>query len=641
MALYAKVVLGLPVEGPFDYSVPLAFYKKIRAGMRVEVQFRSRRMLAYIAKLSRKTNIGNVKPLLEIIDDSPALDKDMLSLTRELSNYYGCSWGEAIETALPEGVRKGRRLPNPDKSPASANVYVPALKTGPSGISDTEILLLHSLDSDRRWDIYFQEIKAALNMRKSVIILLPDVNSVIKTKDMIKAHIDCPLTVLYRQQKEELREWANIKEGRFDVIIGTRSAIFAPVNNLGLVIIDEEQDTVYKQDQSPHYNAREVAFMRTDIQKAKLILGSTAPSLESFYLAKKGKINPSATRGIDAERSRSIRYLFLPRKRDFPEIKIIDTRQRNFKQRNTILSKYLQDCITQTLESGGRTLLFSGRSGFATFAACLYCGITLKCPACNINLVYHFKDNILNCHYCNFKMPAPNICPNCNSGYIRYLGTGTERIENELFRLFPKARLKRLDTAKDLDISEADIFVSTKSVLKETQAKFDLTAALAVDSSLNRIDFRSTEKTFGLLVGLLGLTDKKLVIQTTLPNHYCFNSLANKDIKMFYEEELKQRKQLAFPPFGHLAIVKLRGKKEDRVRQTSAKLFDKLKKTNKNKNLNIACVNPGEPAKLRGNYYWNILIKAKSAGPIVKFLKKHLKNFSHSGIIVTVDVDPL
>jgi len=615
--LYAKVVLGIPVEGPFDYIVPDTLYKKLKVGVRAWVPFRNKRMLGYVVGITHKTNIKNLKAIGEIIDEAPILDKNMLSLTKELSGYYCCSWGEAIETALPQALRKGRLI-------KLNTLNLKAASGKSAGLS--EVFLIHALDENEGWDRYIQAIKDTLESNKSVIVLLPDINSVLKAQEIIKARVKANLGILYREKPNELEEWVKIKEGKADVIIATRSGIFAPVHNLGLIIIDEEQNDVYKQEQVPHYNCREVAFMRVRIEKAKLILGSAQPSLESFYLARKNKI----------------KYIFIPRTSDFAEIKIADTHYlyRGPKQKNIILSKYLEDSIISTLNSKGKILLFLNRKGFATFASCRYCGMVLECPRCNINLVYYFKDSILKCHYCNFKMQPPTICPNCNSGYIRYAGLGTEKIESELSRLFPQAIIKRLDNSKHLDINAADIFISATSIIKETQYRFDLTGVLAIDNYLNRIDFRSAEKTFGLLVGLLKLTDKKIVIQTRLLKHHCFNSLVNKDVSIFYTEELKQRKQLGFPPYKHLAIVKLRTKKEERAKEASNILFNKLKKY-KTKDINIVSVNPGQPSKLRGNFYWQILIKSDNPRKISKFLKIHLKDFSHSGIIVTVDVDPI
>jgi primosomal protein N' (replication factor Y) len=452
-------------------------------------------------------------------------------------------------------------------------------------------------------------------------------HSVIKAEEIIKRRITCSVGVLYRKQTRDLEEWIRIKKGEVDIVIGARAGIFAPLYNLGLVIIDEEQDHVYKQEQVPHYNAREVAFMRIAIEKAKLILGSTSPSLESFYLAKKSKIQ----------------YLSIPRTRAFPEIKIVDMRNLTpiLRRKNIILSKYLEDTVFHTLGSKGKILLFLNRKGFATFASCQACGMVLKCPRCNINLVYHFKNNVLNCRYCNFKMPAPQICPDCKSGYIKYAGTGTEKVESELSRIFPETKIKRLDNLREAASDDADIFISTESIIRESKYNFALIGTLFIDNSLNRIDFRSSEKTFGLLRGLLGLTEGKIVIQTSLPNHHVFRALVNKDADIFYKEELRQRKQLNFPPYQHIGLVKLRGAKESRVKEASSILFNRLKEFNENKTVEIISVNPGYPSKLRGNFYWQILIRANSPKKMSKFLKKYLRDFSHSGIIVTVDIDPL
>lgn len=629
--LYAKVVVGLPIDGPFDYSVPANLCSKIKEGMRVWIQFGSRRMLGYVVRLTNETNIENVKPILDVIDVFPVLDKNMLLLTKELSDYYGCSWGEAIETAIPEGVRRGKLLPKADGLP---NACIAGRGKNALDLSNPEALLVQSFDRISLWELYLKEIKTALTNHKSVIILFPDKDLVIKTKKLIESGCGRLPAVLYRQQSQELMEWINVKWKKYGVIIGTRSSVFAPVNNLGLIIIDEEHDNLYKQDQVPHYHPRDVAFMRMNIEKAKLILGSRFPSLESFYLAKRGKI----------------KYASIPRRINFPEIKIID-RQRepyHLKQKNAILSKYLEDCIFEALNKKGKILLFFNRKGFATFASCRNCGLVLRCPRCNVNLAYHFKDNILKCHYCNFKAEAPKICPNCNSGYIRYLGMGIEKIESELARIFPQAKIKKLGNLKDKDSDGAgtDIFISTNSIIRgigypDYRNNFDLIGILSIDSSLNRIDFRSTEKTFALLTAFLGLTDKKIIIQTSLPKHYCLGAIANKDINLFYKEELKERRQLGLPPFKHLAIVKLRGKNEDRVKKISADLFSKLQRINKDKNINVVSVNPGEPAKLRGNFYWQVLIKGNSPFRMSRFVKSHLKNFPHSGIIITIDMDPL
>jgi primosomal protein N' (replication factor Y) len=238
-------------------------------------------------------------------------------------------------------------------------------------------------------------------------------------------------------------------------------------------------------------------------------------------------------------------------------------------------------------------------------------------------------------------MPLPKICPNCNCSYIRSCGLGTEKIESELCRIFAQARIKRLEYHEKIDIQEADIFVSGQSIIKEREYSFELVGILAIDNSLNRIDFRASEKTFALLAGLLGLTKEKLVIQTNLAGHHCFKALENKNCDIFYAEELRQRKELNFPPYQHIGLVKIRGKKESKVKEISNNFFNRLNRYNKGAGIRVVSVNPGHPEKLRGNFYWQIMIKSSEPKKITKFLKKHLKYFAHSGIIITTDIDPV
>ncbi|TRZ49499.1 primosomal protein N', partial [bacterium] len=536
-------------------------------------------------------------------------------LARRLSEYYCCSWAEAIEAALPQALRKGR--------PVS---LAPALK--PVSKKDKpQVTLVHDLDGRERWEVYFAKIKNSLDKGRSIVAIFADIGAVLKARELISAKFNRPVGVLYRMQPRELEEWSKVKEGKIPILVGTRSAIFAPLDNLGLVIIDEEQDFVYKQDQVPHYHVREIALMRTRIEKAELVFASSSPSLEAILLAKKNKI----------------RYYFIPPKEALAEIKIFDMKYmpQALKFKKAVLSKFLEDAVSATLSLQGKVLLFLNRKGFATFLSCQHCGKILKCPRCNVHLVYHFKQNILLCHRCNFRMPPPAICPDCNSGYIKYSGIGTEKIESELSRIFPQAKIRNLEGLKNFRTDAADILIATEAIAKEEGLKFNLVGVLAIDNSLHRIDFRSGEKVFGLLIRLLRLTKDRLIIQTSLPQHHVFKALESNNIDMFYTEELKQRRQLGLPPYKHLGLVKIRGRKQGRVEEVSSVLFDRLREANKDKSLKIISLNPAQPSKLRGNYCWQILIAADTAGKISRFLKINLKKLPHSGIIVTVDIDPI
>ena len=311
------------------------------------------------------------------------------------------------------------------------------------------------------------------------------------------------------------------------------------------------------------------------------------------------------------------------------------------KKKNIILSRLLQDAIVSVLSGKGKILLFLNRKGFATAAACSTCGKTLKCPRCNTNLVYFYNQNVLRCQNCNFKLQPPKICPQCKSGYIKFSGAGTEKIESELSRIFPQARVKRIDTGEITKKDDADIFISTQGFIHQADFRFELTAALAIDNLLNHVDFRSSEKVFAILLGLLAITEKKMFIQTSLSGHYCFKALEQNDIKVFYEEELKSRRQIKFPPFRIFCQVRLRAKIEQKAAEAGEKLFQKLSCAERPKGVEVISLNPGQPPKLRGNYYWVILLSTVSAQSLNKFLKINLKDFRYSGIIVTIDVDPV
>ncbi|MDD5281987.1 MAG: primosomal protein N' [Candidatus Omnitrophica bacterium] len=611
--LYAKVVLGLPIEGPFDYLVPPGLENKVFIGIRIWVNFRNKKEVAYVVGLSSKTKIKKIKEVSAVIDAAAVLDENMLLLTRMLAEYYCCSWGEAIEAALPDELRKGRETGN-----GSVFQALEKEKTEPSPVF---------VQGQDRFPVYLREIKEALAAARSAIVLFTDILEAERAKELIEKESDTEVFLAFRKQPKELEVWKKISQAQKCVVVGTRSSIFSPVNNLGLIIVDQEQDQVYKQEQSPHYQARQVALMRAQICGSKVVFGGLVPSLESFHLAQEGKF----------------KFEIIPSKQAYPQVQVIDNRRLSYADRKNkpIFSKFLADTIYATLAEKGKVLVFIERKGFATSAACHNCGAALKCPRCNINLVFHFDEDKLKCHHCNFKMEVPRICPSCNAGYIKYSGLGTEKVESELARIFPQARVKILNEENITGTNlAADIFVATSSVIKHQGLNFDLIGVIAIDNSLNRVDFRSGEKTFALLMGLASITSKKMIIQSVNANHHCFQALIKNDPQIFLKEELKQRKQLNFAPYKHMILLRLRGARLDKVKDAAYALFERLSRI-KTSSIKMLSLNPGQPAKLRGNFYYQILMRASSAEKAGKFLKLHLKEGHFSGIIVTVDVDPV
>ncbi|MFA5115918.1 MAG: primosomal protein N' [Candidatus Omnitrophota bacterium] len=613
--LFAKVVLGLPLRTAFDYLIPQGLEKKARPGMRVQAPFRNKKLTGYIVGLAAKTDIQKVKALYDIVDEAPVLNANLLKLTRELSDYYLCSWGEAIECALPASLRKGRPLAGLRPNTATTAPLLPPRST-----------LLHDLNREGNLDLYLKAIKENTDSGKSVIFLSPEIEYALRAQKAINDKLGLESALLHSRQtdNEHLSQWLKIKNGEVKIAVGTRLAVFSPFDQTGLIIVDNEADPSYKQDQTPHYHAREAAFMRAKIERSSVLLGALTPSLEALHMAKTGKIE----------------YAFTDKK-SFPEITVINMKTgAGYQKQKTGLSYQLQSFIDQALKEKQKILVFLNRRGFATTATCPNCHNTLRCPRCNANLVFQFKSNLLTCRFCNYKMDAPNLCPQCDASYIRYSGIGTDKIESEFSRLFPAARIAQLQE-EGAKPAETDIVVSSRPLLGKVEGSFDLTAVISIDNALGRPDFRAGEKTFALLLELLAQTEKKLVIQTYLPTHYCFWALLNKNVSSFYEEELKFRKQLSLPPFSHIVIIKIRGRKIDKVKERGMSLFERLNSAKEKEKIEVTILEETGREKLRGNFYFYISVKSTGLKKALQLINKNVQDFRHSDIIVTADVDPL
>jgi len=615
---YAKVVFGLPVQGPFDYYIPKKISKYTKVGSRVSVPFRNSKKIGYVVGLSKTSKIKKIKSIISLIDYKPIFDKDTLGLLERIANYYCCSWGEMIETALPLSIRKGKRLVvNNLKSNRVKKRY---------SKDASRIFLVHDVAADERWDFILKEIKKTLSLKQGVIFLEPNLLYIKRRVEWIKEKIGKDVAILHSRQSErtELNQWLKIKEGEINIVVGSRSAVFAPVKDLGLIIINEEDNQVYKQEQVPFYHVREVAALRIKQNKAGLILASQTPSLESYNSVLK----------------RKYKNIILDKRSDARlQIEIVDMNQEliALKKYKIILSPQLEHNIQKTLESSGKIILFINRLGFSTSIRCKNCGYVLKCNRCNAALTYQYKKKMLICRFCNYKMKPVEICPQCNTSYIRYSGMGAEKLESEINRIFPQAKTVRWDSDVGIQDNDFDILIATQILLKEN-IDCDLLAVLQVDSSLNRVDFRSSEKTFSLLFRLSQIAKKKMVIQTRNPQHNCIEAIKKSNPFLFLKKELKLRKELSFPPFKHFIQVQLRGRTESKVKDLAFSLFEKI--NNKNNNIDTLEPFPALPSRLRGSYRWNILLKCNSVKAINSYIKKCLKKLKRkSGIIINVNVD--
>lgn len=611
---YAHVALGLPVDRLFDYELPEGCRDNAVEGCRVKVNFRGKKHTGYIVGGSEQSDFPAIKPVLALVDEKPVLSPHMIALTRELSRYYCCSWGEMIETALPERVRKGAALDPVELASCAAEHHAAPL---PVVVRDTDVV--------RRWDRYYAAVETALAAKRQAIILLPDTGAITHCCARLRKRFPgIPSGILFRKQPAELSQWQKVRAGEYPIIVGTRSAVFAPVPRLGAIIVEDEHDYGYKQDQVPHYHARIAAITRARIEAAPAIFGSAAPSLEMIRMCREGGAQLSTVSSVA-----------------HPEIKVIDTTRLPYGTRSRLtVSKYAQDAIVSTTAAGGKTLVFINRRGFATTAVCASCGTYLNCPRCATHLAFHFRAQTLSCSYCGFTMKPPKLCPACSSGYIKFSGTGTEKVESDLARLFPSARISSVARETPLDTSSADLFVATQAVLANAESRFDLTIVLSLDNSLNHADFRATEKAFSLITGLAALTTHKMVIQTTVPSHYAVRALEADDPDGFYDKELSLREQLLFPPARHFALVKCRGRSADKVRAAAEEISSLLTRAHRDTAVPISTT-PGQPPQLRDSHYWNVLVAGDDAEKMSGDIKICLKDFRRSGIIVTVDVDPV
>lgn len=616
MTLYAQTVLDVPVDGPFDYSIPDCLASFARPGCRVRINFSNKKRVGYIVAISSKTQVKSVKPLIDVIDrQGPLLGANFLELTRRVARYYCCSWGTAIEIGLPGVLRKGRPIDLP--VPAAESSAAPAAG---------RFLLLHDLDNNGRIRVYEEQAAGYLERRSSVIILVPDRQAAERMFTLLQARFNSRVCVLTREDKDQIRQWMYAASAHPVIVIGTRSAVFAPVQRLGCIIMDDEHDYGYKQDQAPHYHCRTVALMRCAIEKSDFIAGSCAPSLELMHAAQQGLFEVRT----------------IPRSRPDPAIKLVDMKKLPVvsKRQKITVSGYVQSAVLAAAASGEKTLFFFNRKGYATLAICSHCSHTFQCPRCSVNLHFHYQANVLACHYCGYSTAVPPICPECNAGYVRFLGAGTEKLESELFRLFPKARISRWESGMPLAYDSADIFIATQAAIRHCQRRFSLVAVLGIDNALNHVDFRSGEKAFQTLAALADMADREMIIQTNMAEHYVLAAVTSRNPALFYAEESRQRRQLSFPPYRHFCFVKVRSAVEEKAASGARSLFDELAAAQKPAGVSVMAVFPAQVPRLRGNYYWQILLGSKNVERMSDFIKKQLKIFRRSGIIVTVDIDP-
>ncbi|MEC0306367.1 primosomal protein N' [Paenibacillus lautus] len=431
------------------------------------------------------------------------------------------------------------------------------------------VFLLHGVTGSGKTEIYLQTIQRCLEQERQAIVLVPEISLTPQMVERFKARFGDRVAVMHSRLSDGERydEWRKIREGRASVVVGARSAVFAPFDRLGLIIMDEEHEGSYKQEETPKYHARDVAIHRARLTGAAVILGSATPSLESYHAARSQAQDDFAPHLLEMP-SRALGN-------KLPEVQVVDMREELREGNRSMFSRSLHAAISTRLERGEQTVLLLNRRGYSTFVMCRSCGYVAGCPECDISLTYHQKSNNLRCHYCGYAAQAPEVCPDCGSEHIRYFGTGTQRVEEELAKLFPGIRVIRMDVdtttekgsheklLKQFRDKKGDVLLGTQMVAKGLDfPDVTLVGVITADSALNLPDFRAAEKTFQLLTQVAGRAGRhqlpgEVVIQSYTPEHYSIIHASSHDYLSFVKDELKHRKALHYPPYCRLILVTL------------------------------------------------------------------------------------
>lgn len=512
-------------------------------------------------------------------------------------------------------------------------------------------ILLHGVTGSGKTEIYLKAIEEVLKNGNSAIYLVPEIALTPQLISRVAGRFDKrQIAVLHSGIAESVRydQWRQIKRGLIKLVVGTRSALFAPLPDLKLIIVDEEHDGSYKQDERLCYNARDMAILKAKMSSAVVIAGSATPGVNTYFNAQ----------------TKKYRHLELPQRVDdkpMPVVEIIDMKAEQEKAGKVpILSDALIDGIRNALQNKEQALLFLNKRGFDTFLVCADCGYNFRCPNCAVSLKNHIAEGVVKCHYCDFTIKSLPICPSCKSGRILSYGVGTQKLEKEIEKFFPEARIQRMDSdttsrkgvqeriLQALEKKEIDILIGTQMITKGHDfPSITLVGVISADTSLNMPDFRAAEKTFQLITqvagrGGRGKSPGKVIIQTFNPEHYALKHAQNHDYQSFYKEEIEFRKALQYPPFGRIINLRLSSIKKDMLTGEAKRLGKVAKKIEARHGNSAQIIGPAESplSKIRGRFRWQMMIKGTDINKLHQIAREIIDNNKNSQVKITVDVDP-
>jgi primosomal protein N' (replication factor Y) len=576
----ARVALDVPLHRFFDYLVPAGeTLSAADVGLRVRVPFGRQAKIGIIVDLPAASDfpLAQLKSIDAVLRDLPALPADWFRLAQFCSAYYQAPLGEVMLSTLPAGLRRidpptarprqrAVKLPPPHEPPELTAEQKTALATIDAGGEGFKAYLLHGVTGSGKTEVYLRLIEGALSKGRQVLLLVPEINLTPQLEARVAARFpDAGLSSLHSELSEaaRARNWRAALEGTARIVLGTRLSIFTPLPDLGLIVVDEEHDSSFKQQDGMRYSARDVAVFRARERGITIVLGSATPSLESWANATDSRTPARYTLLTLYERAVENARL--------PDVRRIDTRREKLQDG---LSGELLQAIGKRLERGEQSLVFLNRRGYAPVLTCTNCGWISQCTRCAANLVLHLADGRLRCHHCGYESRVPKGCPTCGDQDIKPFGRGTQRLEEVLAERFPQARILRVDrdSAKSrkqwealvekIYAGEADILIGTQMLAKGHDfPKLTLVGALGADSALFAADWRAPERLFAQLMQVAGRAGRaalpgEVLIQTEFPDHPLYAALVRHDYPSFANEQLNEREQAGFPPYTYQAMLR-------------------------------------------------------------------------------------
>jgi len=654
---YAEIlILEYNLNKIFHYSIPENLRDDISVGARVLIPFKNKGVTGCVVGFLQKTDIKNLKNISQLVDTKPLLTPNIIKLTQWISDYYLCSWEKTLNYVIPKTRKTWLTKFDKIESPPSE----PCFPKDNNFFSDKNIslkpVLFRSDNFKERVEIYFKFIQKTLKKGRQAIILTPTESNLLELGKLFEKKYGKRIVVFNEKvdQKNKYIQWIKIRNSKADIVLGMRSTIFVPFDKLGLIIVDQEHSRLYKEERAPRYNAREVALKRAELEKVPIILSSETPSLESYW-------------NVLQENYLEMNLISSEKDKSLLKNTIIDMTKEKSKKK--IISYQLQEAISKSLKKEKQIVLFLNKRGFSSFIICNKCGYIPKCDDCNSSLSYHLNFSStaqLVCHSCGKRTKVADVCSQCGSKDIRPLGIGTQRLESEIKKMFPRAKINRLDRdsiieredyekiLKDFKEGEIDILIGTQMVIKGVDFNnVDLVGIVSADTLLNLPDYRSGEKTFQLLSEIISTFKEidlpiEVIIQTFNPDHHCIIALKERDHNYFYSNEIKSREELDYPPFTHIIRIEVKGRERDKVEQRAKLIVDYLNSIYKIKEAPefklLGSINM-LMWKSRNDFKVQVIVKVKELEKFNQIFKRNLdkillNHFDKENRLI-IDVDPV